>query len=219
MKENGRMSGVQFRDSDRRLSATLIDVSERLPSGSASLRDLIALSGEQGLLLLCALLALPFLLPVSVPGVSTVFGAAIILIGIGVTLNRVPWLPRRILDRPLPTTQIKSVFGRGARLVARLEHLIRPRWLVLTRGGTINGLHGSALILAGVLLIAPLGLIPFSNTLPGFAILFLALGMLERDGAFIVAGYLMNLATIIYFGVLAVGVAMAGHGILGLIGR
>jgi hypothetical protein len=219
MKENGRMSGVQFRDSDRRLSATLIDVSERLPSGSASLRDLIALSGEQGLLLLCALLALPFLLPVSVPGVSTVFGAAIILIGIGVTLNRVPWLPRRILDRPLPTTQIKSVFGRGARLVARLEHLIRPRWLVLTRGATINGLHGSALILAGVLLIAPLGLIPFSNTLPGFAILFLALGMLERDGAFIVAGYLMNLATIIYFGVLAVGVAMAGHGILGLIGR
>jgi hypothetical protein len=213
------MTGVRFEDSDRRLSATLIDVSERLPSGSASLRDLIALSGEQGLLLLSALLTLPFLLPVSVPGVSTVFGTAIILIGIGVTLNRVPWLPRRILDRPLPTTQIKSVFGRGARLVARLEHLIRPRWLVLTRGATINGLHGSALILAGVLLIAPLGLIPFSNTLPGFAILFLALGMLERDGAFIVAGYLMNLATIIYFSVLAVGVAMAGHGILGLIGR
>jgi hypothetical protein len=213
------MSGVQFQDSGRRLSATLIEVSERLPPGTASLRDLIALSGEQGLLLLCALLTLPFLLPVSVPGVSTVFGAAIILIGIGVTLNRVPWLPRRILDRPLPTTQIKSVFGRGARLVARFEHLIRPRWLVLTRGATLNGLHGSALILAGVLLIAPLGLIPFSNTLPGFAILFLALGMLERDGAFIVAGYVMTLATIVYFSVLAVGAAMAGHGILSLIGR
>ena len=213
------MSSVQFRDSDRRLSATLIDVSERLPPGSASLRDLIALSGEQGLLLLCALLTLPFLLPVSIPGVSTVFGAAIILISIGVTLNRVPWLPRRILDKPLPTTQIKSVFGRGARLVARFEHLIRPRWLVLTRGATINSLHGSALILGGVLLLAPLGLIPFSNTLPGFAILFLALGMLERDGAFIVAGYVMNLATIVYFSVLAVGAVMAGHGILSLIGR
>ena len=109
------MSGVEFRDPDRKLSATLFAVAERLPPGSASLRDLIALSGEQGLLLLCALLTLPFLLPVSVPGVSTVFGAAIILIGVGVTLNRVPWLPRRILDRPLPTAQIKSVFGRGAR--------------------------------------------------------------------------------------------------------
>jgi hypothetical protein len=213
------MSGVEFRDSDRKLSATLVDVAERLPPGSASLRDLIALSGEQGLLLLCALLTLPFLLPVSVPGVSTVFGAAIILIGVGVTLNRVPWLPRRILDRPLPTAQIKSVFGRGARIVGRFEHLIRPRWPVLTRGATVNGLHGMALILAGVLLIAPLGLIPFSNTVPGFAILFLSLGMLQRDGAFIVAGYVMNLATIAYFGVLAVGAIMAGHGILSLIGR
>ena len=80
-------------------------------------------------------------------------------------------------------------------------------------------MHGSALILGGVLLIAPLGLIPFSNTLPGFAILFLALGMLERDGAFIVAGYVMNLATIVITSVLAVGAVMAGHGILSLFGR
>jgi hypothetical protein len=213
------MSSVEFRDSERRLSTTLIDVSERLPPGSASLRDLIALTGEQGLLLLCVLLALPFLLPVSVPGVSTVFGAAIVLIGIGVTLNRVPWLPRQILDRPLPTSQIKSVFGSGARIVARFERLIRPRWPVLTRGVTINVLHGSALILAGVLLIFPLGLVPFSNTLPGLAILFLSLGMLERDGAFIVAGYAMNLATIVYFSTLAIAAVLAGQGLLGFIGR
>ncbi|MBM4440514.1 MAG: exopolysaccharide biosynthesis protein [Candidatus Rokubacteria bacterium] len=213
------MSGIEFRDSDRKLSATLAEVAERLPPGSASLRDLIALSGEQGLLLLCALLTLPFLLPVSVPGMSTVFGAAIILIGVGVTLNRVPWLPRRIRDRSLPTAQIKAVFERGARIVARFEHLIRPRWLVLTRGATINGLHGMALILAGVLLIAPLGLIPFSNTLPGFAILFLSLGLLQRDGAFILAGYALTLATIVYFGMLAVGAVMAGQGILSLMGR
>jgi hypothetical protein len=43
--------------------------------------------------------------------------------------------------------------------------------------------------------------------------------MLERDGAFIVAGYVMNAATIAYFSVLAVGAVMAGHGILSLIGR
>ncbi|HYE92486.1 MAG TPA: exopolysaccharide biosynthesis protein, partial [Terriglobales bacterium] len=93
-----------------------------------------------------------------------------------------------------------------------------PRWMVLTRGPSVNGLHGMALILAGVLLIFPLGLIPFSNTLPGFAILFLSLGMLQRDGAFILAGYALTLATIVYFSVLAVGAIMAGHGILSLIG-
>jgi hypothetical protein len=42
--------------------------------------------------------------------------------------------------------------------------------------------------------------------------------MLERDGAFIVAGYALNVATIVYFSFLAVGAVMAGHGILSLIG-
>ena len=46
--------------------------------------------GESGLLLLCALLSLPFLFPVSIPGVSTVFGAGIVLISAAITFNRQP---------------------------------------------------------------------------------------------------------------------------------
>ena len=42
--------------------------------------------------------------------------------------------------------------------------------------------------------------------------------MLERDGLLIVAGYLMNVATIFYFGVLAIGAVLAGQGMLSLIG-
>ena len=61
-------------------------------------------------------------------------------------------------------------------------------------------------------------LVPFSNTLPAVAILFLSLGMLERDGLLIVAGYLMNVATIFYFGALAIGAVLAGQGMLSLIG-
>jgi len=64
----------------------------------------------------------------------------------------------------------------------------------------------------------PLGLVPFSNTLPAVAILFLSLGMLERDGLIIVAGYLMNVATIFYFGALAIGAVLAGQGMLSPIG-
>ena len=64
----------------------------------------------------------------------------------------------------------------------------------------------------------PFGLVPFSNTLPAVAILFLSLGMLERDGLLIVVGYLMNVATIFYFGALAIGAVLAGQGMLSLIG-
>ena len=52
------------------------------------------------------------------------------------------------------------------------------------------------------------------NTLPAIAILLLSLGILERDGVFIVGGYLMNVATIVYFGALAIGAFKAGQGVL-----
>jgi hypothetical protein len=114
---------------------------------------------------------------------------------------------------------LKQAFEKGAHFVARFERLVRPRWLVLTQSVAVNIVHGLALVLAGVLLMFPLGQVPFSNTLPAVAILFLALGMLERDGLLIAGGYLMNVATIFYFGTLAVGAVLAGQGMLSLIGR
>ena len=211
------MTGVAIHDSPGRLSKVLLDVIENLRAETVTLRELLGLIGEQGMLLACALLSLPFLIPVSIPGVSTVFGLAIILLGVSVTLNRVPWLPRRILDRPLPTGPLKKAFLAQARLVARAEKLIRPRVTVLTATPALNLVHGLALLLAGLLLMAPLGLVPFSNTLPALAVLFLSLGILERDGLFIVGGYLMNVATIVYFAALAVGAYKAGQGLFGFI--
>ena len=208
------MASIEFHDTGGKLSTALLEVTASLPSDTVSLRELLRLIGEQGLLLVCALLSLPFLIPVSIPGVSTVFGLAIILMGIGVTLNRVPWLPRQILDRPLPTAPLRQAFQAQARLVARFERFIRPRVTVLTASAALNAVHGLALVLAGVLLMFPLGLVPFSNTLPGIAILLLSLGIVERDGLFIVGGHLMNLATIVYFGVLAFGAYKAGQGLL-----
>lgn len=213
------MSSVGFHDSRAKLSATLMGVSELLPPGTVTLQRVLELIGEQGMLLVCVFLTVPFLIPVSIPGVSTVFGLAIVLMAVGVTCNRVPWLPRQILERPVPTDPLKQAFQKGSQFVARFERMVRPRMPMLTASAALNVVHGAALVFAGLLLMAPFGLVPFSNTLPALAILLLALGMLERDGLFIVAGYLMNLATVVYFGVLIAGAVMAGQGILGILGR
>jgi hypothetical protein len=47
--------------------------------------------------------------------------------------------------------------------------------------------------------------------LPGYGILFLAIGMLQHDGVMIVLGYLINLLTLLYFTAIAVGVVLAGQ--------
>src|SRR5690606_884025 len=107
---------------------------EAIIGRDVSLRDLLRYIGDHGSLILCAILTVPFLLPVSIPGVSTVFGLAIILLGIGLTLNRTPWLPDRIMDRPIDGAKLRSVLERGLTLVDRLEKVVRKRMGVLTRG-------------------------------------------------------------------------------------
>lgn len=185
---------------------------------NVTLRDLIGHLGDHGLLFICVLLCIPFLLPVSIPGVSTVFGLAILLIGIGITLNTTPWIPDRLMDRPLSAEKLKPVLQSGSRWVEKIERVIRPRIGALTTGALMNRINGLAVIAGAVLLMFPLGLVPFSNTLPALAILLLSIGISQRDGAVVLGGYGMLLATVIYFGALAYGAYAAGRGLASLFG-
>jgi hypothetical protein len=209
---------VEFQNADTTLSTTLARTAESLTSEKVTVRQLMEAVGEQGLLFFCMILTIPFLLPVSIPGVSTVFGLVIILIGVGITLNRLPWLPNRLMQREMNAIDLRDALSKGSNVFSRLDRIVRPRMSWLTEGAVINRVNGLALIFAAVLLMFPFGLIPFSNTLPGLAILFLAVGMLQRDGFFILLGYLMIIATVIYFGALALAAIAAGQGISSLIG-
>jgi hypothetical protein len=75
-------------------------------------------------------------------------------------------------------------------------------------------INNLAFILAALLLMAPFGFIPFSNTLPGLALLFYAVGLIQRDGGAMLLGHLANIATLIYFGILIGGGGVAVHELL-----
>ncbi len=179
---------------------------DRLPPEGVTLVEIRDLIGREGMMLLTAFLTIIFLVPVSIPGVSTVFGGAILLLSFSRLLNRPVWLPEKLKKRPVSTDKLRAGMERGMRMFRRLERISRPRrmrWL--TSGAFASAVNNAALILGAVLLMAPFGLIPFSNTLPAVAILFFAIGLLQRDGVCILLGHLMNIATIVYFGVLIGG--------------
>ncbi|MCO6386449.1 exopolysaccharide biosynthesis protein [Aliihoeflea sp. 40Bstr573] len=186
-----------------------------LADGHVTLRELLHNIGDHGPLILCAVLTLPFLLPVSIPGVSTAFGLAIIFLAVGIVANRKPWLPDRIMDRPLSADKLKGVLTRSLSIVDRVENVVRERAVAITGSSFANRVNGLAILACGILLMFPLGLVPFSNTLPAFAILFLSVGMAQRDGVVVLAGYGMLVATIIYFSILAYGAFAAGRGLSG----
>src|SRR5690606_15241539 len=157
---------------------------------------------------------LPFLIPVSIPGVSTVFGAAIVLLAIAVTLNRMPWMPKRILDRELSTASLVPALRKGVRIVSRIDAWVKPRALFLSDGHMAR-FNGMVLLFGGVLLMAPFGFVPFSNTAPAVGILLLTIGMLQRDGLFVLLGYLGTILTVVYFTVLIYGAWKAGGALFG----
>lgn len=187
----------------------------QLPEDHLSLGELLQVFGDEGLLLLTILLTLVFLIPVSIPGVSTVFGAAILLVGISRLLRRPLWLPARLRERALPAARLRPALTGGLHWVRRLEKISTPyRLRGLVEGRAQDIFNNLAFILAALLLMAPFGFIPFSNTLPGLALLFYAIGMIQRDGTAILLGHLANIGTIIYFGILIGGGGMAAHGLL-----
>lgn len=205
--EQPQSNAVRFQDTTKPLAETLIDVADSLPEDNISVRYLLSEIGEQGILLLCIIMVLPFMTPLAIPGVSTVFGLIIMLIGIGVILNRLPWLPGFVLDRPIPSKSLGAILRRGSGLVKKIERFLRPRIPALTHRGTINRINGIALLWAGFVLILPFPIIPFSNFFPGLAILLLAIGMLTRDGVFVVLGYILTVvATVYLFGIVIAAV-------------
>lgn len=194
------------------LGAQIEGMIARMPPDHVSMGELLDLFGDEGLLLVTILLTLVFLIPVSIPGVSTVFGAAIVLVGVSRLLRRQLWLPARVRDRRLPSARLRPALAGGLRWVHRLERLSRPHRLSpLVDGRAQDAFNNLAFILAALLLMAPFGFVPFSNTLPALALLFFAAGLIQRDGGAVLLGHLANLGTIAYFGILIGGGGVAVH--------
>ncbi|RMH88392.1 exopolysaccharide biosynthesis protein [Lysobacter pythonis] len=187
-------------------------VIEQLPEDHLSLGKLLEIFGDEGLLILTILLTLVFLIPVSIPGVSTVFGAGILMIGVSRLIGRPLWLPASLKTRALPAEKLRPGLRAGLRWVQRMERISKPHRLPrLVNGRGMAFINNLAFILGALLLMAPFGFVPFSNTLPAVALLLLAVGFIQRDGGSVLLGHLANLGTVIYFAILIGGGTAALH--------
>lgn len=191
---------------DASLGVQIAGMIDRLPPDHVSLGELLDLFGDEGLLLLTLLLTLVFLIPVSIPGVSTVFGAAILLVGVSRLLGRQLWVPARVRDRRLQSDRLRPGLTGGLRWVQRLEKLSRPYRLPSVVDGRVQELvNNLAFIAAALLLMLPFSFVPFSNTIPALALMAYAIGFIQRDGGAVLLGHIFNIGTVVYFSVLIGG--------------
>ena len=194
-----------------RLSADLRDLLREAAGRSMTLGELEQILKGRGFGLFLLLLALPFTFPIAIPGLSIPFGLVIMLIGLRLAAGRKPWLPAFILRREIKYALLEKIVGIGLKLSTKLEKVVKPRMHFLQRWPGMLNLIGLGIASGGLLLSLPLPpLIPFSNTIPAFAVLFLAAGMIERDGLLVLIGHCVNVAAWIYFSLMF---AAAGEGL------
>lgn len=187
----------------RKLSEEFALILREFEVETVTLREVIALLHGRGFVLLLLLLALPFSTPVPLPGLSTPFGLIIALIGVRLAFGAKPWLPAKLLDTRLPPKVFAKVFAVTRKIILAFERLLQPRLLWVTGSPRREQLHAVPIVVCALLLLLPLP-IPFSNTIPAWAIMLTAAGLLERDGVFILAGYIATLLGLVFFGAMAI---------------
>jgi hypothetical protein len=181
-----------------RLSEDLAKLQEKAREQSLSLGDVIFLLDDRARTFLLLLLSLPFVQPIPLPGLSTPFGVAIALLGIGSLVGQKPWLPDRFLKMQLPDMFLAPALRVMRRLARIMEVLLRPRILFLATNPTMQRLEGLCILVCGVLLCLPLP-IPFSNMLPATTVITFACSTLGKDGFFYVGGILCFAITVLFF--------------------
>lgn len=167
-----------------------------------TLNRLLSLTGDSGVLLVVILLALPFVTPLNIPGLSGVMGGAIVVLAIRWALHLPVRLGRFLGERELPQTALSRVLRLSLGVVRFIERCSKPRWGAWLQRRWAQGINGVFLATMGLVLSLP---VPLGNMFPAYAILFTAASILEQDGLVIWFGYFWGLVTFLYCWLLAVG--------------
>jgi len=182
-----------------RLSEELESLLEIAPGRPMKLGTIVDHLHFRGLPTLIVLLCVPFLFPLPLPGLSIPFGVAIALCGLRLGLGQNLWMPRFILDREISYDVLKKIVGFAASFYRRVEKLVRPRMHFLQRWPGMINLMGFMIMIGGILLSLPFPpIFPLTNTIPGLAVIFMALGIMERDGVCTLVGYAFALLGMCY---------------------
>jgi len=176
--------------------------------------EMLAALRDRALGAMMLLLALPNVLPVP-PGSSAILGAPLLLLSAQLMLGRSPWLPRMIAQRSMARETLAGLVMRALPWLRRAERLLRPRWVALA-SPPVEYAVGFVCVLMAWLLFLP---IPLGNMLPALSICVLALGVLARDGLWVLAGAVLAVLSGVLVSGVVYGLAKAAlfilHGALG----
>ncbi|KIC58245.1 hypothetical protein QE419_000439 [Brevundimonas vesicularis] len=155
--------------------------------------------------LLILLLSIPCLVP-GLYGVPQVVGLIVILLAGQMLVGREePWLPRWFLNLRCKGSWLKAMADFAETKLGWIDRLSRPR-LRRFADGPGEKLAAVFMILATVTIVMPL-----TNTIPSIALALLSVGLIQRDGLFVLAGCAVTTVWLTLLGALGTGLLMGAE--------
>lgn len=174
------------------ISRRLTKLAEDVEGDAASMDWIMAQLHERAFGLFLMVLALPCCIPF-LYGVPQIVALPLMFISAQMLLGRdMPWLPRKLGARSVSKDALVDLAARAEPWLRRIEAVSRPRLVRLTLP-PLERIVGLALVLFSASILVPL---PGTNTVPGFAVVIVAMGLLQRDGILVIVGILLGTAWI-----------------------
>lgn len=173
-----------------------------------TLNEVVAAFGDRGIGALILVLSLMALFPWP-PGGKALFAAPIILLSVELATQRNEvWLPKWALKASLSRSAYRLATSRLIKPIRWVENLTRPRLEVFT-GPISEIIIGVVSVLLAALMALP---VPFFDALPGFTLIFFALGIMQKDGVAVLMGAAGTAISVAYLVLIWATVAeIAGH--------
>ena len=152
--------------------------------------------------LLILILSLPCLVP-GLYGVPQAVGVIIILVAAQLLIGREePWLPHWVLTLRAKGRWLTAMADFAETRLGWIERVSRPRLLMFATGA------GERMAAAFMILATLTIVLPFTNTVPSIALLLLSIGLIQRDGVFVLGGEAVATGWLTLLGALGVGLLM-----------
>ena len=168
------------------ISRIVQEVADKFPGDRISLGDMAVVFGDRAFGLLILLLCLPALLP----GMASVFGIPMLVLGVQMGMGRrTPKLPGFIARQTIKRTDLLKLGGGDSKWLKRIEQYVKPRPGFFT-GPMGDKIVGWLTVYSALMLILP-G--PGTNGPPAFGNIIMALGVVESDNRVVGWGALITL--------------------------
>ena len=155
-----------------------------------SLGDLIEMAGRDGLLIPLMVVAIFNIILSPIPFNSLFFGIPLLVLSLLYLFDADPkrhgqWL----MKRSIPCESWLKYMHAAVPYAQKLQNRARPRWASMMRVES-RAMSGILLVIMSVIIFLPL---PFLNIQCSLSILFIAFGIMQRDGLFLLMGYALVL--------------------------